>query len=192
MKKIILSGMISIFAFASGCSTVDQNINARKNLAKCKFDLEKLALNRVNFTGIEPKNADFDIYLKITNPNNDDVVLDRIDADIFLDQTKTTTINHKKFLRIKGGTSETEKLELTLPGSAIIKLAGKKPENITVDATAYVNIIIGSYTLQTSIKVKVKKTFPIPYDKIKEAIEKKKSETINSGGIKKTIMNKIK
>jgi len=50
---------------------------------------------------MKPEEVSFFIYLKITNPTADDVVFDHVNADIYLDENKTTAIKHKKFLRIK-------------------------------------------------------------------------------------------
>jgi len=157
---------------------MDQNIQARKNLEKCTFELEDLKLNRIEFEGIAPKLVDLDIYLKITNPTENDDVMDRVEADVFLDRTKTTNIEHKKFLRLKGRESSVERVLVELPAKALIKLAKERPETVTVDGKVYANILMGSFTLATSIPIPIRKTFPIPWDRIDAEIAKKKGQAV--------------
>lgn len=178
MKRLFTFVLVGGVALSMACSTVDQNIKARKNIEKCKFEFNDLKVNKIEFEGISPKQVDFDVFLKITNPTEDDVVLDQVDADIYLDGKKTTTINHKKFMRIKGKESAIEKIELNLPGAELLNLVGKRPETMTVDAKIFVNVLIGSVTLETNIAVPVKKTFPIPWDKIDEQIAKQKGGAV--------------
>ncbi|TAL35424.1 MAG: hypothetical protein EPN93_10350 [Spirochaetes bacterium] len=197
MRKTLLFMVLAACAAMLSCGTVDQNIRARKNIEKCKFELNDLKLNRIEFNGIAPKQADFDLFLKITNPTEDDVVLDRVEADIYLDRDKTTSIEHKKFLRLKGKDSAIEKIDLSLPASALFKLAGKRPETVTVDAKVFVNILIGSFTLETSISVPVKKTFPIPWDKIDAEIDTMKGGAVDKAedkarDLKKDIKKKFR
>jgi LEA14-like dessication related protein len=171
MKKLYVSMGLALFILASGCSTVDQNIKARKNIQKCKFEFHDFKLDDVKFKGVKPEEVSFFIYLKITNPTADDVVLDHVEADIYLDENKTTSIKHKKFLRIKPKTPVVEKIAMELPASALLNLKGKRPQDLTLDAQIFVNVLIGSFTLDTNVMIPVKKTFPIPWDKIDAKID---------------------
>lgn len=180
MGKKSLAFLIVFSFLFHFCGTINQNLQARKDLANCKYDLEKIELNKIDFdNGIIPKSVWFDVYLKITNTARNDVALDRVEAEIFLDEKKLTDLAHKNFVRIAPQNFAVEKIALEIGFNAISSAAQKKPENITVQATVYINILIGSFTLKTPFAVAVKKTFPIPYDLIEKEIQKKKNAAVD-------------
>jgi LEA14-like dessication related protein len=181
-KTAIFVSMIALTIIS--CATVDQNIKARKDLEKCRYDLDSIEVVDVKLDGAQIKDADFNIYLKITNTTDGDVALDSVDGDLYLDDAKTTDIIHKNFVRIKKGQSSVEKIYVSVPVGSVMKLLGHKPENITVDARVKVNILIGSHTLETPFVAHVKKTFPIPWDRINEMFQKKLDQVIDSAADK--------
>lgn len=185
MQKIA-SIMIFAVIFAAGCGTINQNIQARKNLSKCKYDLERIELKKVNLKGLEIRSIDFTGYLKITNTTTGEVALDYIDGDIYLDKYKTSTLAHNRLLRIKAGASVVEELLLQVPFESALKALGHRPADITVVARLHMNLLIGSFTLPTPIVIEVRKKFPIPYDKIEDAIVKQ-TKNINGNTVKKKL-----
>jgi LEA14-like dessication related protein len=180
MKQINIIAAAAIISVIAGCATVDMNKKARTDLAKCKYEVAGIEYESLTK---KPEAVNFKVLLAITNPNDNDVALDHVDADLYLDQTKVGTVNHKNFVRIPAKSSVTEPIEVQIPFSAAWILAGSRPQNLTIDATVYVNIMIGKFTLSTPFAVPVKKTVPIPWDKIDKEIDKQKSEL--GGKVKK-------
>ncbi|MCB1172894.1 MAG: LEA type 2 family protein [Leptospiraceae bacterium] len=76
VKKLpILLVLASLFALAQ-CNV----IAARQNLKNCKFSLEDVSLENMSFSGI-----DLGIVIGVENVNPAAVIVDRMDATIFLD-----------------------------------------------------------------------------------------------------------
>lgn len=133
----------------------------------------------------------FDLYLKIKNTTDHEVVLDHLEADIYIDKTKVSKVNHKKFTRINPGKESVEKINVKVPFDEMKGFYLKKPKTITFDAKVYVNILIGDYTLETPWVISIKKTILIPYNKIQKIIDKKKNEIVNKYIKKRKIRLKI-
>ncbi len=169
-KALILIALLSLFS--TSCGTLQQNIQARKNLAKCKYDFKKLELVKVSLKGLKPKWVHFDGYLEITNRAGSEVALDRVEGDIYLDRYKTSKISHPRFVRIPAGEKKTEKIRLKVDFGKTLKAASRRPENITIEAKVYMTIMIGTITLKTPIAITVKQTFPIPWGEIKKQVKK--------------------
>jgi len=183
MNKIYTALTALILIAYTGCSTVDQNVKARKNIGKCKFDFSGIEFNKLNMGEKGPASIDLTALLTIANPNDSDVVVDHVNADIYLEQKKVGTLQHKNFVRIKAGSSAVERIAVNVPFSAGLLLTGKRPETLTIDATVYINILVGNYTLPTPAAMPVKKTVPVPWDKIDRDLSSKKENV--SGKIKK-------
>ncbi|MCP4130320.1 MAG: hypothetical protein GY754_05005 [bacterium] len=184
MKKFIII-TLAVLVMTS-CATLKQNIEARKNLKNCKYELVTVKLKKVDLDGISVKSLYFDLHLKITNTTKSEVALDRVEGNIFLDRYQTSKISHKKFVRIKPSQSAVEVIEIMVPFKQAVKSLGRKPDKIIVKAKVFVNIMIGSFSLRTPISIEVTKAFPIPYDEIEKIIRK------NAKNIKKTIKSKIR
>lgn len=180
MRKILFVLLPIVFILTTGCSTIKQNVDARKNLVNCKYEFEKLEPVDVTLNGLSVENVNFDVYLKIINTTKSDAALDRVEGDVLLDALKMTDIDHKKFLRIRASETVVDKISIGVALNNAIKSLGKKPETITVSAKVYVSLLIGDSTIETPIAITVTKTFPIPYDKINEMVEQKKNQGINT------------
>jgi len=196
MKKIALyAAIISVPIFlGASCSILDQNINARKNLANCKYELQKVVPTGIKLDGLKLKSVDFDFYLKITNTAKSDVALDRIEADIYLDDNKVANASHKQFVRIKPSKSATEIFSSEVPFASIIKAIGKKPKDIIIVAKVYVSLLIGEHTIKTNYSITVKQKFPIPYKKINKLIKEEAKKAVKSlkGKSKKELRDELK
>ena len=166
MKKIAAAALLSLL-FSAGCATVDQNIQARKDLEKCRFEITGIEFVKFHKSAKDAFEVELNADLEITNPNENDVALDHVDADIYVEQSKAATVQHRNFVRIKAKSSVTEKVGITIPMQASW-LTGARPDTATIDALVYVNVLIGSFTLPTPIEVPVKKIVPIPWDRIEK------------------------
>lgn len=161
----------------AGCSTVDLNKKARTDLSQCRFDISGIEFESIKKGEKGPESADFRVFLTIINPNDNDVILDHLDADLFLDQTKVATIHHSDFAQIKANASSIEQIVVNVPFQAFAVLFGKHPESLGADASIYVNILIGEFTLSTPVIVQVHKSIPVPWDTIG------KEMLLKSGGL---------
>ena len=219
LKKITF--ILSLFLLTSSCSMISQNIKARKNLAKCDYEVKEIVLEEIKFSNqIVLNNQDiidikktphlaiikvlpqikntnfklkinhmrFDIKLEVINKTLSDVALDRVEADIFIDNSKITNIKHRKFIKIKPKKSIITAIEMKAPFDEM-SFDGK-PKTITIVGKIYLTILYGKSTLKTPLILSIKKTVPIPYDLISNQIKKKK-EQIKQLLIAKT-KNKIK
>lgn len=228
MKKISYLGLFfSFILLGSSCSVIDQNIKARKSLAKCKYKVKKVKLERLNFgneikldskTILHPtskksikkilrflnqirkkrfkvaiKSADLVLKLEIKNTSSYEVALDHIFATVYLDKRKFTSIKHPYFVRIPKGQSLVEPLQINVPFHHLNRFSFK-PKTATIEATVYVNIIIGSYTLKTPYTVTLNKTVVIPYKKIQSILQKKKDKLLKKilKNAKKFLKRKVK
>ena len=63
MKKITAALFCACAVFA-GCSTFDRNLEARKNLEKCTFEVTALEFVKLNGGGASPESADFNAETK--------------------------------------------------------------------------------------------------------------------------------
>jgi len=179
MKKAALI-ISSILLFATACGTLQQNLDARKNLAKCKYKFRQIKLVKVSLSGIKPKWVHFDAFLDITNNAPSEVALDRVTGDIFLDRYKTSQIKHKHFIRIQPGATKTEKIRLKVDFGKTLKAASKRPEKIILEAKVYMPIMIGTYTLKTPYSMKARASFPIPWKEIGRQVKKQGGKVIDS------------
>jgi LEA14-like dessication related protein len=166
MIRILTAAFFAAFVVLAGCATVDQNVAARKNLEKCTYAFSGLEVDKLHYDSGVPESVDMTVLLAVTNPNSSDVVLDHIDADLYLEQKKVGNIQHKNFVRIAAKSSSSEKVEFNIPFSDAWLLAGKRPELLTIDAMVYVNILIGNFTLAAPMEVPVKKVVHIPWGRV--------------------------
>lgn len=171
MKHVFLIVTV-LFIIATGCQTVQQNIDARKNLTKCKYEYDKIKLRKVEIGGLQLQTLDFNIYVKITNNSSTDVALDKVEGDLFLDEHKTLNISHKKFLRIKPKEEKSEPIVVHIPFRSAAKVLGHRPENLTVKAKLYMTVMIGEKHITSPYPFEAEKTFPIPWDQINAEIKK--------------------
>lgn len=179
--KIKAFTLIFIAAFAFSCATVEQNIIARKNLEKCEFRFINIVPERVNISGTSIESVDFTVNLEVNNKSDGEVVLDRVEGDIILDENKAASISRSDLSRIPAGEIKVEPINVNVPFKDAIKAASGMPDEIIVKARVYVNILIGYYTLNTPVVFRVERTFPVPYDRIKEmAVEQGRERVIDS------------
>lgn len=144
--------MITIIALSFSCKTVER----RKNLEKCAFDLESVEVMDISLTEV-----DMVAKIKISNPNDDKVILDRIDYQIYSDKTLLAKGSHREKEEIASGMSRTVSLTITSDLSNLGKgvlnaITGGGDTTYTVKGTAYLDSIIGTleFPFQTQKKQK--------------------------------------
>lgn len=171
MKRIIL-WITALLIGTTGCSTIQQNIDARKNLTKCKYEYDRIELRKVEIGDLQLQTLDFNVYVKITNNSPTDVALDKVEGDLLLDEYKTLNLSHKKFIRIKPKESKSEPIVVHIPFRTAMKNLGHRPENLTVKAKLYMTVMIGEKNITSPYPFEAEKTFPIPWDQINAELKK--------------------
>lgn len=156
----------------SSCQTLQQNLDARKNLSKCKYEFKKIKLKGIDISGAKVRTANFDLYLKITNNAATDVALDRVEGDVYLDKNKTMRLSHEKFIRIKPNKSVVEPIALNVPILKAVRSLGHKPKYLTIKAKVYATLMIGGTKISSPYPFKVNKRFRIPWGKIQRQLKK--------------------
>ena len=177
--KTLLFFVGTVAVLLASCATLQDNIDARKFLARCQYEYAGVSLKEVRFSsGILLDSVDLDTQLKITNPTDRDVALDHAVLGFYLDQNHLFDAAHKKFVRIAPSASSTETIAVHLPLGGIIKSLGHRPETITVKAKLWVTLLVGKETWKTPIVIPVEYEMPIPYDQIDAAIAKEKEKLV--------------
>jgi hypothetical protein len=166
MKAIFPILGLSALLVAS-CATVQQNIDARAFLSKCRYEYAGLRVTGVRFsTGTFIDTIDLDLKVKITNTTDRDVALDHADLAFFLDKNPVLELAHKNFVRVVPKTSSTETVAAGLPFAGILKTLGHRPETIGIKAKLWVTLLVGKATWETPVVIPLEVNVPVPYDQI--------------------------
>jgi hypothetical protein len=100
MKSFRIFAGLAVILVTS-CATVQQNIDARTFLAKCRYEYAGVKVTGVRFsTGILIDSVDLDVKVKITNTTDRDVALDHAELSFFLDSNRVLDAAHREFVRI--------------------------------------------------------------------------------------------
>jgi len=159
------------------CATVQQNIDARTYLAKCKYEYAGLNVTGVEFSsGILIDSVSFDVRVKITNTTDRDVALDHADLSFFLDGNHVLDAAHKRFVRIEPETFSTETVAVGLPFAGVMKSIGHRPQTLGVKAKLWVTLLVGKDTWETPVVIPLEVEIPIPWDQIDVYVAQKKKQ----------------
>jgi LEA14-like dessication related protein len=151
ISRTVLFVMLSVFLIATyGCKMIEQ----RKAIKDCKFDLEKVEVRDVTL-----KDITLLAYVGIENPNDDQVILDRIDFTLYSDKTKLADGTHEKQLKIQPGTREVTPVNVRSPlknlGAGLLSAVTKSGDvTYTMTGTVYVDTWIG--TIEYPLKISKK------------------------------------
>lgn len=189
MKKIIMLLLLAL-VFVS-CESIQENIDARRNLSKCKYQFIRVEPKSIKLDKANLKEINFNALFKITNTTKTDVAMDHIAGTIYLDNHKTATFSHKKFVKINPGKSSTETISLNVPFIEAMKSLGGKPKYIVFKAKVYMNLIIGKYTVNTNIPIDLEQKVAIPYSTIKKLIQKEAKKAVKNKNYK-DLLNKLR
>jgi hypothetical protein len=166
MKPIFPILGLSILLVTS-CATVQQNIDARAFLSKCRYEYAGLTVTGVQFsTGTLIDTIDLDLKVKITNTTDRDVALDHADLAFSLDKNPVLELAHKNFVRVVPKASSTETVAAGLPFAGILKTLGHRPETIGIKAKLWVTLLVGKATWETPVAIPLEVNVPVPYDQI--------------------------
>jgi len=174
-KPLLFLGLVAVLSVS--CATVQQNIDARTYLAKCKFEYAGTKVTGVTFaSGILIDSVDLEVAVKITDTTDKDVALDHAEVSFFLDKNPILDIAHKNFVRIAPKASSTEPISVRLPFGGIVKTLGHRPEMLGVKAKLWVTLLVGKATWETPIVIPIEVEVPVPYDQIDAFVAQKKKQ----------------
>jgi len=174
-KPLLFLGLVAVLS--ASCATVQQNIDARAYLAKCKFEYVSTKVTGVTFaSGILVDSVDFEVAVKITDTTEKDVALDHAEVSFFLDKNPILDVAHKNFVRIAPKASSTEPISVRLPFGGIVKTLGHRPEKLGVKAKLWVTILLGKATWETPVVIPIEVEVPIPYDQIDAFVAQKRKQ----------------
>ena len=98
--------LLTVLLFAlCGCFTA-----RREALKKCTFDLDNIKLLRMS-TG----KARMRVFVGISNPNDSEVVLDKVDFELFIQHTKVADGSQNKWIAIKPAAREVVEVTVDIP-----------------------------------------------------------------------------
>ena len=140
-RIVICATIIAILTLSLGCKTVER----RKNLQNCDFDLETVEIMDVTLTNVKML-----AKVKIYNPIDDNVILDRMDYKIYSEKTLLAEGSHREKVEIASGASRTVSLsinsELKSLGSGILNaITGGGETLYTFKGTAYLDTVVGTF-----------------------------------------------
>ncbi|MDD3626514.1 MAG: LEA type 2 family protein [bacterium] len=136
---LIIAVMLIVLIF-SGCT---EFINQRKNLEKCKFEIDSAKLGKLSLNGIDLK-----LKINITNPNNTKVIVDRFDYEVFANEKYLGTGSNKEKFNIAANGSYVFNTTLFLGfnnlGSFIKELINKDEVEYKVKGMFYIDTPLGT------------------------------------------------
>ncbi|MGA2641741.1 MAG: hypothetical protein ABSG21_12670 [Spirochaetia bacterium] len=161
----------------TSCATVQQNIDARTYLARCRYEYAGLKVTGVQFsTGTLIDSVNLDANVKITNTTERDVALDHADLSFFLDKNPVLDMSHKNFVRIVPRASSTETVAVGLPFAGILKSLGHRPQTLGIKAKLWVTLLVGKDTWETPVVIPLEVEVPVPYDQIDVFVAQKQQQ----------------
>ena len=176
MRKPWIGAGLAVL-LVSSCATVQQNIDARTYLAKCRYEYAGVKVTGVRFsTGILIDSIDLDANVRITNTTDRDVALDHADLSFFLDSNHVLDAAHKRFVRIAPTAASTETVAVGLPFGGIVKSLGHRPEKLGIKAKLWVTLLVGKDTWETPIVIPLDVEVAVPYDQIDVYVAQRKKQ----------------
>ncbi len=179
MKKIFLTAICFAIALPIlSCKSLQDNLNARKNLQKCKYEFVKLDPGSVQLKGMKLNTVSFDAIFQISNRASTDVIMDKMEGTVLINDKETATFSHDRVLKIKKGQVAREPISISIPFMTTIKSLGSMPKYLTLDVTFYMNLMVGQYKLGGDIPINIKIRKKIPYKKIQKMAVKAARKSI--------------
>lgn len=133
-----------LVSLAAGCSA-SQMANKRLALRDCRFTIRD-----VRPTGIDLGGARFRVVLRVENPNDIEVVVDRCDFDFGLDGRRVFQGSNLAKLSVPPGQSRDLPLEVVAPyqgmGGLYQSARGGGFKTWDLRGQVYVDTVVGSFT----------------------------------------------
>lgn len=152
------------------------------NFKKIDIDDDKCVMEEIikNLSDIRLKkfknflsSLEFKVEIKIINPNNNEVVLDELSADIYIDENYVTRVEHKEFIRIGAEGLQNTTLGIILKNE-MEKISLSSAKRIIIKSEVKARILIGEHNIKFPIPIKIECDYP--REKIIEMIENNKEK----------------
>ena len=150
MKKRILLIIISLMAISLVNCALLKQVQQRIAVKNCRFNFTGARAHTFSLTGFT-----VDLNIRATNPNNIDVITDRIDLMLYINDRQTVSA------RFKGTTIPTNKskalstviqIPYTTAGMAIIDiLKSKKPVSYRLEGTVHLDTKLGTFSFPVTL-----------------------------------------
>jgi len=148
-KTALIVSVSAAILIVLSCSAIKE----RLAIKECKSALASVTPYDFGFSDLK---LDFDI--KVTNPNNVDAVLDKLDYTFFVNQTDVFSGTTGKGIKVAAGKSDnfvtTITLQYTKIGATIVEALRLKQADYKVKAKAYINTVIGEISYPVEIDLK--------------------------------------
>jgi len=136
----LIPAFFIFFIISAGCGTISQ----RRAVQDCKFDLDGIAIKKLG-----AKNASFELSLGIKNPNEEQVILDRFELDIYSDEIKIASASRKKHSVIPPKKRSVVKIMLHIPpanlGRGFLRMIMKLGKvKYSIKGTVHIKTWLGS------------------------------------------------
>jgi LEA14-like dessication related protein len=114
----------------------------RQAISQAQFDFERLVLRRADVPLLNPEaGAEFDVVLRVTNPNSVDARLDQLDYDLYLEGQKVGSGAMTNDFAVPAGATDTLILPITLKYQGLPSLAieamQKRQANVTLKGVSH-------------------------------------------------------
>lgn len=154
--------LIAIFALApalAGCDALVKDIEGRYNLRNCEFAIDSVtpSLN-LDTSDLAKSTIDLTLSTGVFNPNDAEVILDRMDFDLFIDDQRFATGRHEAKLAVPAGAHQVFPITAALSYRAIEAASpalwdamSNKTATYRIEATVYVDTPLGPFDFTTTI-----------------------------------------
>ena len=141
--------MISTLAMSTTACGVREK---RENLKKCEFELRDLEIVNFGFSKV-----DLLVHVGVKNPNTSDVVVDRLEFELFTGASKVADGKHQENVTIPAGEDRVVKLDVTTTpgqvGSTLMKaLMSGGSVDYRVQGIVYLDTILGEIPYPVNIE----------------------------------------
>jgi hypothetical protein len=147
MKRILLLSLVCISLFS--CSLLE-SIQQRIAVKNCQWDFVEAAAHSFSLTDMK-----VDLKISAMNPNQVEVVIDRLDLMLFINERQTVKADFAG-TSININQTKTLTTTLTVPyitvGMAIIDILRKnQPVKYRLDGTVYIDTRLGTFSFPITI-----------------------------------------
>ena len=137
-STLVLALAVAILS-ASSCGVRDK----RENLKNCEYELENLEVGSFSFTAVE-----LIVHVGVKNPNPSDVVVDRLDFELFTGNDKVAEGKHLENVVIPAGERKVVKLDVKTStsqvGNTLLRaLMSGGAVDYRVEGIVYLDTILG-------------------------------------------------
>jgi LEA14-like dessication related protein len=144
-RMMFFSVLFCIILEISGCGFLERRINIKN----CNFSLESVSVKNIGLFGV-----DFQVRIKVSNPNDVEAILDGFDFDFFINQNQV--ISGKANNKLTVPPSGSSDLYMTVSAGydriagLINEIKSSSLKTYAFKGTVFINSAIGYFTFPVS------------------------------------------